>query len=84
MKEVLYLAWRYLAFHRVKTAILVGAITLIVFLPVGLQVLVSRIVKNAKPLPVMIVGILFGAIGLSWEEITRQPAVDSATAKEAG
>ena len=42
MKEALYLAWRYLAYHRVKTAILVTSITLIVFLPVGLNVLVGQ------------------------------------------
>ena len=42
MKESLYLAWRYLAYHRYKTAILVMSITLIVYLPVGLQVLVSQ------------------------------------------
>jgi putative ABC transport system permease protein len=38
----LYLAWRYLLYHRVKTAILVTSITLIVYLPVGLDVLVSQ------------------------------------------
>ncbi len=42
MTQTLYLAWRYLAFHRVKTIILVGSITLIVFLPVGLRVLVNQ------------------------------------------
>jgi putative ABC transport system permease protein len=38
----LYLAWRYLAHHRVKTAILVAAIALIAFLPAGLNVLVGE------------------------------------------
>ena len=42
MTGALHLAWRYLAHHRVKTAILVGAITLIVFLPVGLRVIVNQ------------------------------------------
>ncbi len=42
MKEALYLAWRYLAYHRIKTLILVTSITLIVFLPVGLNVLVGQ------------------------------------------
>jgi len=42
MIQTLYLGWRYLAFHRVKTAILVTSITLIVFLPVGLRVLVDQ------------------------------------------
>ena len=42
MKDSLYLAWRYLVYHRIKTAILITSITLIVFLPVGLRVLVSQ------------------------------------------
>ena len=42
MTQTLYLAWRYLAFHRVKTAILVTAITLILYVPVGLRVLVDQ------------------------------------------
>jgi putative ABC transport system permease protein len=42
MSRVLYLAWKYLAFHRIKTAILVTAITLIFYLPVGLRVLVEQ------------------------------------------
>jgi putative ABC transport system permease protein len=42
VNHVLYLAWRYLAHHRIKTTILVIAIMLIVFLPVGLRVLVKQ------------------------------------------
>jgi putative ABC transport system permease protein len=42
VKQTLYLAWRYLAFHRLKTAILVTSITLIVYLPIGLRVLVDQ------------------------------------------
>ncbi len=42
MRDVLYLAWRYLAYNRIKTAILVFAIMLIVYLPVGLNVLVNQ------------------------------------------
>jgi putative ABC transport system permease protein len=42
VKDSLYLAWRYLAYHRIKTAILVTSITLIIFLPVGLRVLVNQ------------------------------------------
>ena len=42
MSGALYLAWRYLAHHRVKTAILVAAIALIAFLPAGLNVLVGE------------------------------------------
>ena len=42
MTRVLYLAWRYLAFHRLKAVILLTAITLILYLPVGLRVLVEQ------------------------------------------
>ena len=36
MRDVLYLAWRYLGDHRLKTAILVTSIMLIIYLPIGL------------------------------------------------
>ncbi len=42
MKQVLYLAWRYIAYHRIKSGILVASIMLIVYLPVGLRVLVRQ------------------------------------------
>ena len=42
MKQILYLAWRYLAYHRIKTTILIVSITLIVYVPVGLRVLVGQ------------------------------------------
>jgi putative ABC transport system permease protein len=42
MRDVLYLAWRYLVYHRLKTAILVTSIMLIIYLPVGLNVVVEQ------------------------------------------
>ncbi len=42
MKGILYLAARYLAYHRGKSTILMLSITLILFLPVGLNALVER------------------------------------------
>ena len=42
MTDVLFLAWRYLAYHRFKTAVLVASITLIIYLPVGLNVVVEQ------------------------------------------
>ena len=42
MRDVLYLAWRYLVYHRIKTAILVISIMLIIYLPVGLNVVVEQ------------------------------------------
>jgi len=42
MGDVLYLAWRYLLYHRLKTAILVTSIMLIMYLPIGLNVVVEQ------------------------------------------
>lgn len=42
MRDLLYMAWRYLAYHRIKTIILILSITLIVFLPAGLKILVGQ------------------------------------------
>jgi putative ABC transport system permease protein len=42
VREILYLAWRYLAYNRGKTAVLIGSIMLIVFLPAALRVLVAQ------------------------------------------
>jgi len=42
MRDVLYLAWRYLVYHRLKTAILVTSIMLIIYLPIGLNVVVEQ------------------------------------------
>jgi putative ABC transport system permease protein len=42
MKGILYLALRYLSYHRWKTIILVGSIMLIIYLPVGLNVVVEQ------------------------------------------
>ena len=42
MKDILYLAWRYLAYNRIKSSILVLSIALIIFLPVGLKVVVEQ------------------------------------------
>jgi len=54
----LYLAWRYLAWHKVKTAILVTAVTLIFFIPAGLQVLVkaseAQMTSRAEATPLLI------------------------------
>ncbi len=48
MTGPLLLAWRYLAHHRAKTAILVGSIALIVFLPIGLRVLVDQSAQQLR------------------------------------
>jgi putative ABC transport system permease protein len=42
VSSVLYMAWRYLAHHRYVSAVLLLSITLIVYIPVGLRVLVRQ------------------------------------------
>ena len=58
MNQILYLAWRYLAFHRLKTIILLTSITLILYLPVGLRVLVNQssaeLLERAEATPLVV------------------------------
>lgn len=58
MNDTLYLAWRYLAYNRIKTAILVTSIMLIVYLPVGLNVLVDQsareLTSRAEATPLLV------------------------------
>ncbi|MHC4471953.1 MAG: ABC transporter permease, partial [Planctomycetota bacterium] len=58
MSHRLYLAWRYLASHPVKTAILVTSVTLILYIPAGLFVLVEqserRLTARAEATPLII------------------------------
>jgi len=58
MSGPLYLAGRYLAFHRWKTIVLVSVLTLVLFLPVGLRVLVrqgaERLTARAAATPLLV------------------------------
>ena len=58
MRDILFLAWRYLAHNRVKTGVLVGSIMLIVYLPVALRVLVSQsateLTSRAEATPLLV------------------------------
>jgi putative ABC transport system permease protein len=58
MNDMLYLGWRYIAFHRWKTTVLVLAITLVVFLPATLNILVERsaqqLTARAEATPLLI------------------------------
>ena len=62
MNHILYMAWRYLAHHKIKTAILVFSIALIVYLPIGLKVIVDQ---SAESLTVRAVStpLIVGAKG---------------------
>jgi putative ABC transport system permease protein len=52
------MAWRYLAYHRYKSAVLLLSITLIVYIPVGLRVLVrqseARLTARAEATPLLV------------------------------
>ncbi len=81
MSGSLYLAWRYLCFHKVKTAILVASITLVVYLPAGLNVLVdqsaTQLRERAAGTP-LIVGAKGSALELVLNSLyfeSKQPAV---------
>ena len=78
MSSTLYLAWRYLAYHRIKTSILVASITLIVYLPVGLRVLVGQsgdqLTSRAASTP-----LLVGARGSPLELVLNSLYFESAT-----
>ncbi|MCW5977943.1 MAG: ABC transporter permease [Bryobacteraceae bacterium] len=58
MNGVAYLAWRYLTHHKYKTAILVLAITLILYVPAGLRALVRlserQLTSRAAATPLLI------------------------------
>ena len=74
MRQTLYLAGRYLAYHRLKTAILVASITLIFYLPVGLRVLVdqsaTQLTARAEATP-----LVLGAKGYLYESIFPEIAI---------
>jgi len=42
MLDSLYLAWRYITYNRIKTAVLVACVTLIAFLPFALQLMLDE------------------------------------------
>ena len=48
MTDSLYIAWKYLSYQKTKTALLVISITLIIFLPAGLNVLVNESAENLR------------------------------------
>ena len=42
MIDSFYIAWKYISFNKIKTIILVACITLILFLPIALQLLLDE------------------------------------------
>jgi len=76
--DILYLIWHYLVFHRWKTVILITSITLIIYLPVGLNVLVdqssAQLTARAAATP-----LLVGARGSPLELTLNSLYFESAT-----
>jgi putative ABC transport system permease protein len=58
MRHSLYLAWRYLQFHKGKTVVLVAVLTLITYLPLAVRVLVhgsaAHMLARARSTPLVI------------------------------
>jgi len=68
MRDVLYLAWRYLAYYRGKTAVLVGSISLILFLPAALHVVVggaARLLTERAERTPLVLGARGSAVDLT-------------------
>ena len=76
MKHVLFMAWRYLRFYRWKTTVLVGSISLILFLPAGLHVLVEQgaevLTARAEASPLLI-GAKGSAVDLTLSALYFRP-----------
>jgi putative ABC transport system permease protein len=62
VKDILFLAWRYLSFHRWKTAILIAVITVTVFLPLALELVLERSAERLRARAAA-TPLLFGAPG---------------------
>ena len=80
MKDVLYLAGRYLLFNKGKAVVLIGSISLILFLPAGLQVVVREAAReltaraDATPL---LVGARGSAVDLTLAALYfREPSLE--------
>ena len=67
MLDSLYLAWKYVSFNRVKTITLVACITITLFLPTGLEILLNesehQLMSRAEVTP-LIVGAKGSALDL--------------------
>ncbi len=80
MNHILHLAWSYLKFHWIKTLILVLSISLIAFIPLGLQVIVNQasdmLSSRANSTP-LLVGAKGSAVDLGLSALYfKNPNVD--------
>jgi len=80
MNDILYMAWRYLRYHWIKTLVLLASISLVLFLPLGLQVVVQQgaetLTSRAASTPLLI-GAKGSAVDLTLSGLYfREPTVD--------
>lgn len=58
MNSIIYMAWKYLQFNKGKTLVLIGSISLILFLPAGLFVTVeqggNKLTSRAESTPILV------------------------------
>jgi putative ABC transport system permease protein len=86
MRPVIFMAWRYLRFYWGKTAVLVASISLILFLPAGLHVLVEKgadvLTARAEATPLLI-GAKGSAVDLTLSALYfRRPHVEPISYRE--
>jgi putative ABC transport system permease protein len=76
MNDVLYMAWRYVRYHWGKTVLLVSAISLVLFLPAGLHVVVEQgaetLTARAESTPLLI-GAKGSAVDLTLSALYFRP-----------
>src|SRR5210317_1632159 len=87
MNDILYLAWRYLRFNRGKAVVLVGSISLILFLPAALQVVVreaARVLTARADATPLLLGARGSAVDLTLGALYfREPSLDPTSYAEA-
>jgi putative ABC transport system permease protein len=86
MNDVLYLAWRYLRFNRGKAAVLIGSISLILFLPAALHVVVregARALTARADVTPLLVGSPGSAVDLTLAALYfREPSLEATSYRE--
>ena len=80
MNDIIYLAWHYLKYNWIKTIVLICSISLILFLPLGLQIIVdqgsSMLTERADSTPLLI-GAKGSAIDLTLSALYfKQPVLE--------
>jgi putative ABC transport system permease protein len=80
MNDIIYLAWKYLKYNWIKTIVLIASISLILFLPLGLQLIVDQgsemLTQRAESTPLLI-GAKGSAVDLTLSALYfKQPVLE--------